>query len=215
MVNGNMDSWSDRKKWQMDLVSKLILAIAVAIVAAFSAKYIDQRFKIELAQRNAELQNKLAINRFSLNRLETRSRSLENLSNEFVKIAYQYAVALDSAFNDIYYNHQRFNAGNKGANQIRYEIELLPIINALADQLVKSCDATTPAIVELRKLSDQAFKAYDFIEDKKRDAVLDESWKPYRQTVKKAVPLISQNAIAAFVLVDTCLEDIARSIKED
>ncbi|MEM0953189.1 MAG: hypothetical protein AAGI24_03520 [Pseudomonadota bacterium] len=205
--------WDDAKKWRMDLVSKCVVGLVIASVGAISAVLIDQRVQSKLAESNRALQQEFASDKFRLNRLEVEAQALETLAGEFMYTAYAYSVALESAFNDVYFKHQDYNAQTKGKNQLRYETELRPKLMALSDQLVARCSDTEPAIGNLRSTQETAFEAYDIVEDAPRNATPTPEWHSSARQIDMLVPNIREDAARAYVLIENCIERIAGNAK--
>lgn len=201
-------TWSDKKKWQMDLVTKIMMALVIAIAGAGSAYLIDQRFQSKLSQQNALLQKQLAHERFIANRIEVQAQALEHIGNRFMETSYQYSDALVSAFNDTYYRHSKFHGDSKGENQLRYENEINPKLNAILSQLIVLCPSSAQAISTFKGTREQAFNIYNKIENMPEGATPTQECRKAKGDIANESAALQKQATDIYKEVLSCVNDL-------
>lgn len=144
-MKGNFDFFD----WGMDLLSKTLMAIFIGVSAWLSAQYIEKGIQVDLANyRSALEQNR------------EQNANIKDAATQFLDLAYKYATAMEAAYNDILYRHDKYHANSKGINQQRYELELYPLVYAAKDKLIFLCSKTKGPVDKLWSLANFVFEEY-------------------------------------------------------
>ncbi len=208
----------------MKLLSTLIVAFFIAGVGVITAYFVDHGFQVKLSKQNAQIQRQLALDLSKLNariqrqlaeekfratRTALKAQTIENVALRFMETAYGYTNALESAFKDTYFRHNKFHGDSNGPNQIRYENVLHPKLSALMSQLMAVCASASKSIDELKRVREEAFSNYNAIENLPSDAKWNERWNARKINVEEAVRLIQVQANNVYKDSAKCVEGLA------